>query len=206
MIKNSVIILLAALIISSCSDAPTPIGVNLLGNDYINYKTINSVDDSIGQTSTYLHKVVSLGSSDMLLLGTAKDIDASVLINFATLLDDSIASDINNNSVNVISSVMQLHRTYAFGDTLSPFDFSVHKVNSEWTTDFTEDSLPGLQYDGEDLSTQEEITDTLTNVTLSNQLLLQWLQSAADTNLPAQNGIYLIPASDLNRTLLGTRL
>ncbi len=201
MIKNSVIVLLTAFFISSCSDAPTPIGVNLLGDDYIGYKTVNSVDDSIGQTSTYYHETLSLGSSDMLLLGTAKDVEASTLIRFSTALGDSISLDINNNSINVTSAVIQLHRIYAFGDTLAPFDFSVHKVNSEWTSNFTEDSLAGLQYDAEDVSTQKEITDTITNITISNELILEWLKAAADTNLPAQNGIYLIPAQGLNHII-----
>jgi len=200
-IKNSVIVLLTALFIISCSDAPTSIGVNLLGDDIIGFKTINSVDDSISQTSTYYHETIGLGSSDMLLLGTAKDVEASTLIKFSTALDDSISSSINNDSINVTSAVIQLHRIYAFGDTLAPFDFSVHKVNSEWTSNFTEDSLSGLQYDAEDVSTQKEITDTVTNITISNELVLEWLKSAADTNLPAQNGIYLIPAQGLNHII-----
>lgn len=201
MIKNSVIVLLVVFFISSCSDAPTSVGVNLLGDDYIGFKTINSVEDSIGQTSTYFHKVASLGSSDMLLLGSAKDVEASTLIRFGTVLLDSIATDINNNNINVTSAVIQLHRTYAFGDTLAPFDFTVHKVNSEWTTGFTEDSLPGLQYDADDISSQKEITDTVTNITISNDLVMQWLQSTADTTLPAQNGIYLKPASGQNHII-----
>ncbi len=201
MIKNSVIVLLSVLLISSCSDAPTPIGANLLGNDYISSKTINSVDNSISQTSTYFHQVLSLGASSMLLLGSVNNVEASTLIKFGITLDDSISSDINNNSINVTSAIIQLHRTYAFGDTLSAFDFSVHKVNSEWSSNFTEDSLSGLQYDAEDLATQKEITDTLTNVTISKELILEWLQSTADTSLPSQNGIYLIPAQGLNHII-----
>ena len=202
MIKNSVIVLLVTFFISSCSDAPTPIGVNLLGNDFVGSKTINSVDDSIGQTSSYYHKISSLGGANVLLVGRTSDLEASTLIKFGAVLDDSIVSAINNDSINVISAVMQFHRIYAFGDTLAPFDFSVHKVNSEWTSDFTEDSLPGLQYDAEDISIQKEITDTLTNITISNDLAKQWLQSVADTNLAAQNeGIYVTPASGLNEVI-----
>ena len=202
MIKNSVIVLLVTFFISSCSDAPTPIGVNLLGNDFISSKTINSVDDSIGQTSSYFHKISSLGGANTLLVGRTPDLEASTLVQFGAVLDDSIISAINNDSINIISAVMQFHRSYAFGDTLNTFDFSVHKINSEWTSGFSEDSLPGLQYDAGDVSTQKEITDSVTNVTISNDLALQWLQAAADTNLADQNkGIYIIPAPGLNQVI-----
>lgn len=201
MIKNSVIILFAALFIISCSDAPTSIGINILGNDLVDLKNINSADDSIAQGSSYFHDVVSLGSSNRLLLGKSKDIEASILISYNISLDDSILSDILEDSITVVSAVMEFYKTYSFGDTLAPFDFTVHKVNSEWASDFSEDSLSGFLYDGEDISIQKEITDTTTYVTIKNELIRDWLAVVADTSLPSQNGVYLIPTPGTEKIL-----
>ncbi len=205
-IKKSIfLILLSAFIFFNCSDEPTSIGKDEIpGLGLINLITINSNDDSLSQTSSYFHRGdVKLSSSERLLIGKSENIDASILIKFETALADSIEEDILNNEITVTSAVMELRKVYSFGDTLAPFDFTVHKVTSNWSVGFNEDSIlsMSLTYDAEDLSGQKEINDSVTSVTLINQLVMDWLQITADTSLSGNNGVYLKPADGTQKVL-----
>jgi len=198
------ILFISSLILFSCSDEPTSIGLDKLGNDLLNIKTINSADDSISQVSSYKHEKVSLGSSSRLLLGKSSNTEASILIKFNIALEESLEEDILNDSINIISSELQLNQTYNFGVESVPFDFTIHEVTSDWSVNFTEDSITSLIYVDEDLSIEKEINDSLTTVklnTLNNPLIQNWLKIAADTSLDADKGIYLKPTSNTQKVL-----
>lgn len=191
MIKKVVVFLFAALFMFSCSDAPTSIGLDLLNNDFI--KVINTNSDSLGlsQYSYSFHKEISLASSSRLLIGKKDNLEASILMRFFVSLSDTLKQDIIDNQINVSSAVMELIQDYEFGNESEPFDFAVHKINSDWGSEFTADSLSNLSYDGEDVSLAKEINDSVTSVTISNQLIESWLMGAADTSLNTNKGIYL---------------
>jgi len=203
-IKKSIfLIYLFASIFFNCSDEPTSIGINLIGDDLINLITINSNDDSLTQTSSYFHRGdVKLSSSERLLLGRTENLDtASILIKFETALADSLKEDILNNEVTVTSAIMELQQTYSFGEQSAFFDFTIHKVTSNWSVGFSEDSITGLLYEAEDLLESKDINDSVTSVTLINQLLMDWLRINADTALSGNNGIYIKPSDGTQKVL-----
>jgi hypothetical protein len=200
-IKKAAVFLFTALIMFSCSDAPTSIGLDLLNNDFI--KVINTNSDSLGlnQYSYSFHKKVSLASSSRLLIGKKDNLEASILMRFFINLSDTLKQNIIDNQVNVSSAVMELIKDYEFGNETEPFDFTVHKINSDWGSEFTADSLSNLSYDVEDVSLAKEINDSVTSVTMSNQLIESWLMGAADTSLNTNKGIYLKPDLGANKVL-----
>jgi hypothetical protein len=201
LIRKIVILLFAALITFNCSDAPTSIGVNLLANDLIKVINTDSVQDTLTQYSSSFYKEISLGSSNRLLLGKKDNLEASVLIRFFVSLSDSLKQDIIDNNIEVTNAVMKLNQNYSFGDESEAFDFTVHSITSDWGTNFTKDSLNKLSYEGEDFSLAKEINDSITSVTLNNQLIQSWLSGAADTSLNNNKGIYLKPIASTNKIL-----
>ncbi len=204
-IKKSIYLLFLLSIISNsfnCSDEPTSIGGNLVGDDIINLKTISS--DSLSQSLSIFHPTnISLAASGRLLLGVTDNINASILLKFAVGLADSIKNDIINNDATVTSAVMELHKTYSYGDTLSNLDFNIYKVTSNWSVNFSEDSIPQLQFDEslDLLDGDPDITDSITSAKLSNQLLQDWLHIAADTSLRGNYGIYIRPTANSQKVL-----
>jgi hypothetical protein len=73
-------------------------------------------------------------------------------------------------------------------------NFSVHKVNSNWSAAaFTIDSLPTLQYESNDVSSNFSITDTIYTFHIDNALPLSWMKNSADNTLESNFGIYLEP-------------
>lgn len=201
MIKKTIVILFTALIMFSCSDAPTSVGLDLLNSDFIKLVNTNSVEDSLSQYSYSFHKQRSLSSSSRLLIGKKDNLEASALIKFFVGLSDSLKQDIIDNKINVSSAVMDLIKDYEFGDENEPFDFTVHKINSDWSSGFIADSLPNLSYDAEDVSIAKEINDSVTSVTISNELIQSWLIGTADTSLHTNKGIYLKPDAGANKVL-----
>ena len=188
---------LMTLVLYSCKDNPTLVGANLLKNDYINVKQLDSFTDSLHQTSSYYKKVLPLGSSGYLLVGNEANVKASILIDYAISLADSVITDINNNAVQVVSSNIQFIPAYTFGDSTLPIDFSVHKVNSVWTSvGFDSDSLSALSYDQTDVSSNHRFSDTLVSVDISNSLVTNWIKEVGDSTYSSDYGIYLLPASN----------
>ena len=81
------ILFLLLLTLSSCSDSPTSTGSDLLKDDFINVNEINSLKDSLQQSSEYFKKVISLSSSEELLIGKSYNVEAYSLLNFFVSMD-----------------------------------------------------------------------------------------------------------------------
>jgi hypothetical protein len=189
-----------ALVLYSCKDNPTIVGASLLKNDYLNVKQLDSNADTLHQTSSYYKKVIPLGSSGYMLVGNKANVKASTLIDYAISLADSVITDLNSGAVSVVSSTIRFIPAYTFGDSNASFDFSVHKVNSIWTSvGFDADSLSGLVYDQTDVSSNHQFSDTLVSVDLSNSLVTNWLKEVADSTYGTDYGIYLLPSSTSNK-------
>lgn len=183
----------------NCADPPKSIGLGLLDSDLINVVKINSKDDSLYQTSSYYKKQVQLGTAERLLLGKKHNVEASLLLQFNFNLPDSIKEDLLNNNLNVISANIEMSQNYLFGDSLAAFDFTTHKINSDWSINFDADSLPFLDYDIEDVAAGKLINDSVTSFNISNQLIQSWLLAAADENIPRDKGIYLKPTGETDK-------
>ena len=185
----------------SCKDNPTDIGVGLLKNNRINVKILDSAADSIKQTSSYFKKVIPLGGGTKLLLGNYNNTQGSVLLKYFFYgLPDSISSDFQNNNVTISSAYVTLFPYITFGDSLANFNFTVHSVNSPWgIATFDADSLSGLSYSTEDISSNKNILDSITTFSLDNSLVSNWLTAYIDSNYSAIGGLYLKPSVDTKK-------
>ncbi len=195
MINNKIVLipfLILLILICSCSDSPTSIGNNLLAPDFINVKILDSYQDSVGQNSSYFKTQIKLSDSPRLLVGKFENVEASSLIRFGIALPDSIKNAFLNSSLNIIDAKIQLTREYKIGNTAGPLNFSVHFVNSGWTSfGFTADSIPNLIYDNADISSNKTYSDSLYTFNIDNQTINSWFATASDTSVHNNKGIYI---------------
>lgn len=195
-------LLAVSLLFISCSDEPSSLGVELVGSDYIIVKTYDSINDTINQNSSYFKTVIPLGSADWILVGRYQSTKASSLLKFVFGLADSVKADVLADSINVLNSWIELRNRYTYIDTLATMNFTVHKVNSYWSAAaFTIDSLPTLQYESNDVSSNFSITDTIYTFHIDNALPLSWMKNSADNTLESNFGIYLEPTASSNKVI-----
>lgn len=184
-----------ALIFYSCSDAPRDFNSNLLGPDQININSVNSFTAGFPQRSASFKTVLATGASNTLLLGKYGNQKASILIQFAFYLPDSMQTDLTNNAITITDGWVEFVRTYVFGDSTAPLDFSAHKITSSWTSyGFTADSLdPGIfTYDNADISSNRDVlSDSIHSFHLSTQYLTDALNKYISGS--PEYGIYLKP-------------
>jgi len=189
-----IIILLILTFIYSCTDEPSSLGVELIGSENISAKIYDTLVDTTLQSSSYFKKVMALGNADWLLLGKYQDITASTLLRFVFGLPDSLKDDLKDGNINVLDSWIILRTRYVYTDSMAAMNFTVHKVNSSWSsTAYSIDSLPNLNYEQTDVSSQFTITDTLYTFHLDGALPLAWMKNTADKTLESNYGIYLNP-------------
>jgi hypothetical protein len=199
-------LLAVSLLFISCSDEPSSLGVELVGSDYITVKTYDSINDTISQNSSYFKTVIPLGSADKILVGRhqslEQNIEASSLLKFIFGLADSVKTDVLADNINVLDSWIELRNRYTYVDTLAAMNFTVHKVNSYWSTAaFTIDSLPTLQYEMNDVSSNFIINDTIYSFHIDNALPLSWMKNSADNTLESNFGIYLEPTASSSKVI-----
>ncbi len=190
-----ILIITSALItiLVSCTDEITSIGKNLLPNkDIIDILFINSEEGAFEQQSKYYIDSLSLTTSSVLLMGKHDNVESTMLMKFLIFLPDSIKDAVNDETLQVLSSTMELVPIYTYADKSNHFDFNVHKINSTWNSlTFDKDSLSSLNYDDIDLSSNRNYTDTLISFDFDKELTQQWLNySAADDQASNNNGIY----------------
>lgn len=190
----------------ACNDEPSSLGIEILDSDYIIVKTFDSQIDTIEQSSSFFKRVVPLGSSDWVMIGKSESpsqsLASSTLLKFIFGLEDSIETDIENDSLNVLDSWVVLTNKYVYGDTLATMEFTTHKVNSIWSANtFTIDDLPSLQYDPENIGTDLVTSDTLYSFHLDDDLVYSWMKNSVDTALAKNYGIYLEPTSESNKII-----
>ena len=206
---HSVFILLLLAVLSlvfACNDEPSSLGIEILESDYIIVKTFDSQIDTIEQNSSFFKRIVPLGSSDWILLGknntSEQSLVSSSLFKFIFNFPDSIKSDIEADSINVLDSWVVLTNKYVYGDTLSTMSFTTHKVNSSWSSSsFTIEDLPELQYDPEDIGSNLSATDTLYSFHLDPDVVYPWMQNSVDTSSAKNYGIYLEPTPESNKII-----
>ncbi|MGB5289615.1 MAG: hypothetical protein WBN42_14095 [Ignavibacteriaceae bacterium] len=197
-----IFLLAASLLFLSCSDEPSSLGIELIGSDYIIVRTYDSVNDTINQNSSYQKRVISLGNSDWILVGSYQNVKASSLLKFIFGLADSLKNDVKADNINVLDSWIELRNRYTYVDTLATMNFTVHKVNSPWSsTAFTIDSLSKLQYDMNDVSSDFSISDSTYTFHIDEALSLGWIKNSADNTLENNFGIYLEPTMSANKII-----
>ena len=185
---------LVSLIHFSCSDSPSSLGSDLLSQDLINILELDSANDSLFQFASVYKKVIELSSANRLLLGKKDNIEAGILIKFLIFFADSIKQQLTNNELSVLSAKVEFTKNYTFGNSTVPIDFSVHKINNNWSTGFTSDSLAILTYDANDISFSKTFSDSINGFNFDTQTALNWLKASADSSIPIDNGLYIKPA------------
>ena len=202
-IKNRIFILTAIpflLFFYSCSDNPSSIGANLLKSDNLKINELDSYKDTLAQKSWYLKRTLPLGASYTLLVGKNKNVEASTLINFLIVLPDSIKNSIAADSITVTGANIHFITVYPTKENNSFYDFSVHKVQSGWTSNFTSDSLPMLSYDPADLSLNKTLTDSLEQFDITNDFAFSLLKYATDS-VGTNFGIYIKPTENSEKVV-----
>jgi hypothetical protein len=192
---SGLLILLMAFVLISCNDDPSPVGSHLLAPDFINIEQINSLDNSIPQTSSSRTIQTPLGSSARLFAGRQENLEASFLVRFSISLPDSIKNELTANNIIINSSWVELTRTYTFGDTNGILNLNVHKINNGWSSSgFIADSLAALSTT--DLMINPLVTDSITTFNVTGDLVLEWLKQSADPALGINWGLYILPAEN----------
>jgi len=197
-----ILFLLITFLIYSCTDEPSSLGIELIGSENISAKIFDTAVDTAQQSSSFFKKVIPLGATDWILIGRYQDIEASTLMKFVFGLPDSLKEDLIDGNINVLDSWVILTNRYIYTDSNATMNFTVHKVNSSWSSSsFTVDSLANLNYEPTDASSQFTITDTLYTFHLDTALTLSWMKYTADNTLESNYGIYLDPTLSSNKVV-----
>jgi hypothetical protein len=197
-----ILFLFITILFSSCTDEPSSLGIELIGSENISAKIFDTAVDSAQQSSSFFKKVIALGSTDWILIGRYQDIEASTLMKFVFGLPDSLKEDLIDGNINVLDSWVILTNRYIYTDSMATMNFTVHKVNSSWSSSsFTVDSLANLNYEPEDASSQFTISDTLYTFHLDGALPLGWMKYTADNTVESNYGIYLDPTDASNKVI-----
>lgn len=177
----------------SCNDDISSIGNDLLPNqDIIDILFINSEEGAFEQQSKYYTDSLSLNTSSALLLGKHDNVESTMMMKFLIFLPDSIKEAVNDGTLEILSSTMEIEPIYTYADKSNYFDFNVHKINSSWNSlTFDKDSLSSLSYDDNDLSSNRNYSDTLISFDFDKELTQDWLKySAAEEQASNNNGVY----------------
>lgn len=195
LIKLTIFLSILSLIILSCSDDPSSIGIDLVGTDNLLVKSFDTQVDSTIQTSSIYKEVVSLGLSSEIFIGKMGNVEASTLMKFDFILDDSLHSGFLNDSIIIKEAFIKLTPNYTYNDTLQTMDFNVYKILNYWASSgYTIDSLTSLDHDIVDLISNKNFTDSLYTLDIDKNIVLSWIKTSIDTNLEKNYGIYFKPA------------
>jgi hypothetical protein len=188
-----------------CSDDPSSLGVGLLGPDDVDVMELNSQTDSLIQESSYVKKIIALGTSQKFLLGSSNGITAHTLIRFNVSLTAEEKSLLVVDSLEVVSAKISFYPIYQYGDSSAYFDFHAYQIKSDWAPQsIKSDSLSFLDVDSSISQIHSIVkTDSLLTFSLRDELAMQWLkaEAAIDTANNREFGLYFKPASGTNKIL-----
>ncbi len=195
MLKTKIFLLIAgALFIVGCSDAPSPIGVDQLGNDLLKIRVIDSQSDTLTQTSASFRKISPLGASAFVLLGNALGVKADMLLQFNLNFDETTVNALKKDSILLSSARIVLKKVYAIGDSTQSFPVAMvngYRVTSSWDPlKVKADSLPNIDISSDILSAKPA-PDSLYYFGVRNDLALQWMKNSYDTVNFKNDGLML---------------
>jgi len=185
----------------SCNDDPTSVGSQLIpGGDYLDFQIVDSFIDTLEQNSYYFLDNIDLKRSSTILVGKNDDIESWMLMRFYMLFPDSVLAPLQVDSLNVLSTYIELRPNYIFGELNESFGFTVHRVFDAWTpSGFNKDSMSSLIYDPSDYSANMNITDTVITFDIDSDLVLDWIKRTYDLERPENHGIVFIPTPNSKR-------
>ncbi|MBN2570866.1 MAG: hypothetical protein JXA68_01950 [Ignavibacteriales bacterium] len=198
-------LLLIVILLYACDEDPSSVGDGLTPPK-LEIKKIDSITDSLAQTSVSFLDTVRLSGASRLLLGKHAGLEASFLIKFypydpnLEVMPDSIESALEADSLIVIDAWIEFSTDYTFGENSNTFDFSAYRITNPWSTGFMRDSLSVLSY-AEDVILNKSHTDSTYLVTIDNNLTLRWLKSRIDTTIRDNFGLYFKSSTNSDKIL-----
>jgi hypothetical protein len=209
-LSKKYLILFISIILSayfiSCSDELTTVGFETLGDDLINIVQFDSQLDSVNQTSASVKRELPLGASGILMLGKYGNAESSILIRYLFFDPDTaklnlLKREMLANNVTILDADISFVKRYVYGDSLANLDFTVHRILSQWASDFSGDSLPSLSFDQTDVAVNKNITDSLLSFDINHQWVMDWFKSEADTNVPIERGLLIKPTDNSGKVM-----
>ncbi len=195
MLKTKIFLLLAgALLIAGCSDAPSPLGVDQLGNDLLKIKVLDSRTDTLTQTSVSFRRISPLGASAFVLLGNSLGVRSDMLLQFNLNFDETTVNALKKDSILLTSARIVLKKVYAIGDSTQGFPVAMvngYKITSSWDPlKVKADSLPNIDLSADILSAKPA-PDSLYYFNVRNDIALQWMKNSYDTVNFKNDGLML---------------
>lgn len=204
-LKNySFLLFLILSFLTGCSDDPTGVGGEMLPKDDLkNLSQYDSYKMNSPQKSSGFRAEQDYGYSERAILGKANSMESRVLLDFSMTVPDSLLAAYNNKKLSVVSARLILKPTYSIGEASAPFDFSVNKITSSWTSvGFSTSSLSSISYEASDKSDSKTITDSLITVNLNKDFVSSWVDYKMDsTKASPVKGLYLIPSASTGRAI-----
>ncbi|MFA6597127.1 MAG: hypothetical protein WCS69_05330 [Ignavibacteriaceae bacterium] len=185
------ILILLPFLFVACSDDPSSVGSDLLSQDAIIISKLDSNTDTLSQKFDPHHAVLSLGSSDVLLVGKDANVESQLLLAYSFALADKYLADFD--SLTIVSAKVSLNKVYSFGDTLQPFNVGIYQVTSTWNSLFTADSLSKLTYNQTSLMQSSDVSSSVYSFDVNTSLATEWFKAAKDTSLGKNFGILIKP-------------
>jgi len=199
--KSTLILLLALFIFAACNQDPTSVPDKLIPDeDKVEFNKFDTYELNVRQSSSYYEELENLYGADTRILGKNEYAKSSILYSWDIYLPDSIKTYINNGQATVLSSKVFMTRKYTLGDTSGFFDFSVHKITSDWSaTKLHRDTLQFIKREATDIAFNKIKTDSTVSFDLNQNVVYDWLRYTSDSNSTSKNnGIYITPTNNTN--------
>lgn len=194
--KKYLVLLFVVAIFIGCQESPTSVGGGILySSDLLTVSIINSYDHAFKQTTKNFQKKIVMGASSRVLIGKYQNVTAYGLIKFSFVLPDSVSLAVQNNSISVKKSWMELPVTYRLGN-LTTLDFQLKKINSLWTSvGFDLDSLNNISVDNTNLITSSlQKTDTLISFSVISDFAFEWMKNQVNNATSLNRGVLFEPS------------
>ncbi|MFZ6032534.1 MAG: hypothetical protein ACOYVE_04390 [Melioribacter sp.] len=193
---------LIGILLISCNQDPTSVGYDLIKDDATLSFHLFNTDSANVKTNSYTYqRNLQLGISSKLLVGKNDKYEAQALLRYEFSVPDSVITLAQGNNLNISEASIYIKLKYYLGDKSLPFDFTVHRITSYWSTaGFNTDSLDALQYDYRDIAYEKTVDDTSITFKIDPSIVLDWIKYSADSNAAEPNyGILIKPTNNTQR-------
>ncbi len=203
---NYIRILLALLSVYffvGCEDEPNSLGDNLIPDkDRIGVITINSTEQNFELKHSSYIDTLQLGSANRVLLGKYRNVNSSMLIKFLLNYSSSITTPLQNETLILHKSWIDLKPSYLIGEESAQFDFELKEILKNWSSlSFSKDSLNALLTGNSELSSNKLFTDSLISFDIDNQTVLKWMKSQINATDYQNYGLLFTPTAGTDKVL-----
>jgi len=204
--KKILLFVLAFFILTSCSDDPSSVGLDLIPDeDKIDFKQFDTQLTPLIQESSFHEANLKLGISSKLLLGKNSYAESQMMLHYNVTLVDSLMNYLKNGQLTIKKVWLDLYPTYLLGGNSQNFNFTVHQIRNDWSPGgFDKDSLKFLQFDQANVSIPSSFnfTDSLITFNIQPSVMQQWFKHKYDSlNTPKNFGLLFKPTVNTQKIL-----